>query len=108
MELWKCTGFRGSRGTVLTQGPGGCNLAEGSIAHFIAGQDAEMIVSVRGQACHLQPSASGGGHRHRKPVLLRIIITRRNLLHPAERDRQREEVRTKERRETLGVWFYET
>lgn len=76
MELWKCTGFRGNWGTVLTQGPGGGNLAEGSRAHFIVRQDAELIVSVRGEACHLQPAASGGGHGHREPVLLPIIIAR--------------------------------
>ncbi len=75
---------------VLTQGSGSGNLAEGSCAHFIVRQDAELVVVGRRQACHLQPGARGGGHRHREPVLLPIIITRWNLLHPAEGERARE------------------
>lgn len=58
---------------VLTQGPGGGNFAEGSRAHFIVGQDTELVVSVGGQACHLEPGASRGGHGHREPVLLPIV-----------------------------------
>lgn len=42
---------------ILTQSPGGGNLTEGSCAHFIDRQDAELIVGGRGEACHLQSGA---------------------------------------------------
>ena len=38
---------------ILTQRPCGGNLTEGSHAYFVARQDAELVVSIRGQACHL-------------------------------------------------------
>lgn len=52
-RLLECNGFRGNREMALTQGPGGGNLAEGSCAHFIVRQDAELVVGGRRQACHL-------------------------------------------------------
>lgn len=61
---------------VLTQRPRGGNLAEGSSAHFIVRQNAELVVGGSRQACHLQPAARRGGYGHREPVLLPIIITR--------------------------------
>lgn len=38
---------------VLTQRPCGGNLAEGSRAYFVARQDTELVVGIRGQASHL-------------------------------------------------------
>lgn len=59
---------------VLTQGTDGGDLAEGSSAHFIVRQDAELVVGDRRQACHLPPGARGRGHGHREPFLLPFII----------------------------------
>lgn len=75
---------------ILTQSPCSGDVTEGASSHFILRQDTELVVGGRRQACHLQPSARGGGHRHREPVLLPIIITCWNLFHPAEEARQRE------------------
>lgn len=61
---------------VLTHGPCSDDFTEGSGTHFILRQDAELVVSGRRQACHLLPVVIGGGHGHREPVLLPIIITR--------------------------------
>lgn len=75
---------------VLTQGSCSGDFTEGSRAHFILREDAELVFSGRRQTWHLQPGARGGGHRHREPVLLSVIITHWNLLHPAERESTRE------------------
>lgn len=75
---------------ILTQSPCSGDVTEGASSHFSLRQDTELVVGGRRQACHLQPSARGGGHRHREPVLLPIIITCWNLFHPAEEARQRE------------------
>lgn len=83
-------GFRENWGMVLTQSSRGGDFTEGSRAHFILRQDADLVVSGRRQTWHLQTGARGGGHRHREPVLLSIIITHWNLLHPAETERARE------------------
>lgn len=83
---------------LLTQGPCSGDVAEGACPYFILRQDAELVVGGRRQACHLQPGSRGGGHGHREPVLIPIIIIRRNLFHPAERERERAE-----RSENKGV-----
>lgn len=60
----------------LTQGPSGDDLAKRSRAHLILRQDAELVACVGGQICHVHLGASLGGHGHREPALLPIIIAR--------------------------------
>lgn len=98
-----------NRKVILTQCPGSCNLTEGSCAHFIVGENAELIVGVRGEARHQQPGSSRRRDWHREPVPLSTMITRWNLLHPAEGERERDAERgseNKEQRETPRVWLY--
>lgn len=75
-RLSETNGFRENWLQELTHGSCGGDFTEGSRAHFILRQDADLVVSGRRQACHLHPGARGGGYRDREPVLLSIIIAR--------------------------------